>query len=236
MSISFYLAAVLALTQAAVDREPVADTDRGSITRFVIDCGGAMRGDRAKCHAIEQRKLSTRLYERWFDAAVQANGLSLTSADDAAFDKEAQELLPFQRRMADHNAQLAAAALRVRQGEAISNVQPALADHGIAAREFERYLEMVPTLEIARRAASTDKFAELQRAHREDFRHRILKKRLAEIVRRRADAQHVAFEVAEEALWKQMIALTRTRIIDHSFDLPSLQGVLSDHETTLRID
>jgi hypothetical protein len=202
----------------------IAQTDSGRVLYRMIVCELPHADD---CHAREQQRLDRRIQRQWIDAAVRLYGVSLTSGEETAVagkvDAESADL----DKAAVHFRLLADAALKIRRGEDRGRVQSDLLGSGVAPSELEWELDHLPTIAAAERTAAKDFGAEVREAARKDYAQPFILDHLRRIVAKRAVAERISFETAEEEFWSGVARSSHTRIIDPAFRLPEKKGILA---------
>jgi hypothetical protein len=202
----------------------IAQTDSGRVLYRMIVCELPHADN---CHALEQQRLDRRIQRQWIDAAVTLYGVSLTSGEESAVagkvDAESADL----DKAAAHFRVLADAALKIRRGEDRGRVQSDLVRSGVAPSELEWELDHLPTIAAAERTAGKDFAAEVREAARKDYAQPFILDHFRRIVAKRAVAERISFETAEEEFWSGVAASIHTRIIDPAFRLPEKKGILA---------
>ncbi len=228
---------ILLFTQLAVamaDRV-IAESDHGKLLYSMIGCGSAYRDRPDSCHRLEQQRIDTRLHRQWVDAAQKLYAIVLTPEEEADVDNRVSAEHSLTQKAAERFRALAIAAVRIRRGEDRAIVAADLSRQGISAQELDWELEQLPTLAAAERTAVKDFVADGEKAAREYYTRRYVLDHLTKIVQRRAAGRHIAFEVAEEQFWSEIVRKTHTRVVHPSYRLPALKGVLVSHEQQSQI-
>ncbi len=212
--------------EVSSDRDRViAESDSGKMLYRMIAC--EPRASTADdCHAREQQRL-VRLYHRhWIKAAVKMYGVALTPEEEGVVARQTAVEEPHIEAAAARFHAIDLAALRIRRGEDRARVQSELSKEGITARDLDWEFEHVPTLADAERVAARDLVAEGRQASRDNHSLPYILEHLREMVSKRAAAEHISFDAAEEQMWSEVARATHTRIVDPAFSLPDRKGIL----------
>ena len=67
---------------------------------------------------------------------------------------------------------------------------------------------------------------EVRDSVKESYARPFLLDHLRELVEKRAAAERMSFEVAEERFWSEIARTTHTRIIDSAYTMPARKGIL----------
>jgi hypothetical protein len=213
---------VFALSKADGERL-IARGDGARIIFRMIAC--TAEGSK-ECHAQEQQRLARRVQRLWVRAALKRYGITLTPEEEQVVARQTAATESHIQRTAARFHALDVAAVRARRGEERAGIDADLAKEGIAPHDLDMALEYVPTLADAERTAARDRVAEIRESVNESFREPFLLDHLRELVLRRAAAQKVSFDVAEQQFWSEISQITHTRIIDLAYTMPDRKGIL----------
>jgi len=218
-----------AVSPASADRTIVEDS-QGKVTYAMIHCAPAMLVDNAlRCHDEEQKKLDRVLAARWIEQAASLNGVSVTPTDEIEVRHIVERLHPQTAEAAKHFRDVLDAVVRIREGVPKDRAVAEAAREGVRAEDIDTELAWLPDIASAKAAAAKDFVKEGDERNAQSARLRILAGKLEKLVAARAEHNHVAFEVAEEQFWNEVLNRVHTRVIDDSYRLRERKGVLRPH-------
>jgi hypothetical protein len=178
------------------------------------------------CRLSREDRIATAILSLIVDAALRHASIIITDAEIAKASARSGGDEASIRKIGEMYRKLAAASLRVVDGEDAASVHAAeLAQFGISRAMFDDFRKKAATRSVIEVFTRRDIESELRRDLQTNVRWTLSLDRLADFLQRQPDDEQRLF-------WLDVFSATRTIVHDKDFDPAHMKGALKKHEVT----